>query len=323
MSRRFQIGSAAGLASGVVIDQICKDVPNRFHPVAWFGTWSNFVEPFTWRDSHSAGAIHVLATLTPVVAIGSLLSRLRHLSWLTYSLSTWAVIGAASLSREGIVMASFLESGDLDAARGRLSYLCGRDPDRLDEPELCRATIESLAENTADAAVASLFWGAVAGLPGMLIHRAVNTLDAMIGHKNDRYRRFGTAAARLDDVLDYIPARITGALTCLLAPLVGGNVGQAWAIMNRDGAKHPSPNGGWCESAFAGALKVRLGGCNQYYGNRSEFRPYLGDGQRPKPEQIRKASTLVKAVTGVATIGAFAVLAGREWLLRRIRRQQL
>ncbi len=134
----------------------------------------------------------------------------------------------------------------------------------LDEAGLARATVESVAENTSDAAVAPLFWGAVAGLPGLLGYRAVNTLDAMVGHRSPRYARFGEASARLDDVANWIPARLTAALTVACAPLAGGSASGALRTWWRDGAAHPSPNSGRCEAALAGALGLRLGGRNVY-----------------------------------------------------------
>ena len=161
-----------------------------------------------------------------------------------------------------------------------------------------------MAENTADAAVASLWWGAVAGVPGMLVHRGANTLDAMIGHHNERYENFGKVAAHLDDLLDLPAARLTGLFACLLAPTVGGDRRRAVQIMMRDHGHHPSPNGGWCESAWAGALGVQLGGRNVYYGHRHEDRPLLGDGARPDGRKVADAADLVTGVTGMATAAA-------------------
>ena len=157
-------------------------------------------------------------------------------------------------------MAKALRQGDVPAARRRLNHLCGRDPERLDEPELARATVESVAENTSDAVVAPLFWGAVAGVPGLLGYRAANTLDAMVGHRNRATRRFGTASARLDDLLNLAPSRLTALLTIAVAPTVSGSRAEARRVWRRDRDDHPSPNAGQCESAMAGALGVRLGG---------------------------------------------------------------
>jgi adenosylcobinamide-phosphate synthase len=172
----------------------------------------------------------------------------------------------------------------------------------------------SVAENTSDAAVAPLFWGAVAGVPGLLAYRAVNTLDAMVGHHSPRYERFGWAAARLDDVANWLPARATAVLTTACAPLAGGSPRGALRVWLRDGAAHPSPNSGRCEAAVAGALGLRLGGRN-VYGSRVEVRPPLGDGRPPTASDIRRAVRLSRAVWTAAVI-----LAATGRLARLLRR---
>jgi adenosylcobinamide-phosphate synthase len=222
------------------------------------------------------------------------------------------VLGGHSLRRAGSAMADHLEAGDAAAARDLLPSLCGRDPDNVDEAGLARASVESLAENTSDAIVAPLFWGAVAGLPGLLGYRAVNTLDAMVGHRSARYARFGTAAARLDDAANLAPARLTGLLTLLAAPLVGGSARDGWLAWRADAARHPSPNAGVCEATAAGVLGVRLGGTTVYRG-RVEDRPQLGTGRPPAVADIRRAVRLSRAVQ----LGALAVAVA---LARRGRR---
>ncbi|MBB1508373.1 cobalamin biosynthesis protein [Tessaracoccus sp. MC1756] len=311
------ISRALGLALGVLADQIVGD-PRRHHPVAWFGSFAARAEGPLYDDTVAAGAVYTTATVAPVVALGVAAERLtrRHpvLHTAATALATWAVLGARSLTREGDTMADSLEIGDLARARAQLPNLCGRDAAQLDAPELARATVESMAENTADSAVASLFWGALLGVPGLLAHRAVNTLDAMVGRRDERYGRFGTASAKLDDALDLLPARLTGVLGAALAPAVGGSARRAWAITLRDAGNHPSPNGGWCEAAWAGAIGVQLGGRN-VYANRVEERGRLGDGPRPGACEVRKAAQLVTLVTGAAT-----ALAAGFALLRRGRR---
>ncbi len=302
---------ALGLAMGLVADRVFGD-PARHHPVAWFGTVASRVEEHTYADDVCAGGMHVAALLAPLAVGGAVVECAgRRWPWVRVvatACTTWAVVGATSLAREGRIMADALDADDLPRARERLGHLCGRDADVLDASELARATIESMAENTADAAVASIFWGATLGVPGLLVHRAVNTLDAMIGHRNARYERFGKVAARLDDVLDLLPARATGLLFAALAPAVGGKARRAWRILRRDHAKHPSPNGGWCESAMAGALGVQLGGRNIYYGGRVEERGLLGDGPRPDARAVRRSTRLVSLATVAAGGVACAVL---------------
>lgn len=307
------ISRAIGICLGVAADQVFGD-PRRHHPVAWFGSFAARLEPPLYADDVPAGVVYTAATVAPVVALGVAAERLTRrrpvLHTAATALTTWAVLGARSLAREGAVMADRLDGEDLEAARAQLPNLCGRDAAQLDARELARATVESMAENTADAAVASLFWGALLGIPGLLAHRAVNTLDAMVGHRNERYGRFGTASARLDDALDYLPARITGALASVAAPVVGGSAKRAWAVTLRDTRNHPSPNGGWCEAAWAGALGVQLGGRN-VYANRVEERGLLGDGPKPGAPEVRRAARLVTVVTAAAT-GLAMIVAGRK-----------
>lgn len=309
---------AAGIALGVVADRLLGD-PERHHPVAWFGSWTMRVEQHTWADSREAGVLHLVTTTAPWV-VGAVVAERCSRRWPLAHLAvtaavTWACVGAQTLELEGERIAGHLDADDLPGARERLPHLCGRDPSGLPEHEIARAALESMAENTADASVASIFWGTLFGAPGIVGHRAVNTLDAMVGSFSERYRNFGWASARLDDLLDLVPARVTGALACAWAPAVGGSSRQAWRIMRRDGHKHPSPNGGWCESAWAGALGVQLGGRN-VYAHRVEDRPLLGDGEPASARTLRKGAKLVGLVTGSAA----ALAAGALLVAARSRR---
>ncbi|MGY1748333.1 cobalamin biosynthesis protein [Modestobacter sp. SYSU DS0511] len=290
--------TAAGLALGAAADLLLAD-PRRFHPVAGFGRAAGALERRVWRDGRATGITYTAACVGTATALGAALARGTAASpaarTAVTALATWAVLGGTSLDRAAATMAGHLDAGDLAAARGHLPTLAGRDPSALGEAELVRATVESVAENTSDAAVAPLFWGAVAGLPGLLGYRAANTLDAMVGYRSARYERFGWASARLDDVLNWVPARLTAALTVAAAPLTGGSAAGAWRAWRRDGAAHPSPNAGRCEAALAGALGLRLGGRN-VYGSRVEERPPLGDGQPPVRPDIRRAARLSRTV---------------------------
>ncbi len=308
---------AVGLLAGYALDALLGD-PRRFHPVAGFGTAAGALERRLYAPRRRAGAAFtVIAVAIPVLAgaAATVLTR-RHpvARSVLVAATTWTVLGGRTLRREAATMAGHLERADLPAARGRLSHLCGRDPSTLDEPELARATVESVAENTSDAVVAPLFWGAVAGLPGLLGYRAANTLDAMVGHRSARYARFGTPSARLDDLLNLAPARLTGLLTIAVAPLASGSRAEALRVWRRDRNDHPSPNAGQCESAMAGALGVRLGGRNVYFG-RSETRPFLGDGPKPTARHLRRAARLSGAVGLCAATTAAAVALGRAGLV--------
>jgi len=221
---------------------------------------------------------------------------------LSTAAATWAVLGGRSLSREAAAIAGQLTTQNLAAARDQVRHLVGRDTAELSTGEVARATVESLAENASDAVVAPLLWGAVAGLPGLLGYRAANTLDAMIGHRSSRYRRFGWAAARLDDLANWVPARVAALAAAAWAPLVGGTAGKAVDVVRRDAGQHPSPNAGVVEAAFAGALDVRLGGHNYYHG-AIEDRGFLGDGRPVEIADIARASRLAAAVS----ISALAV----------------
>jgi adenosylcobinamide-phosphate synthase len=236
--------------------------------------------------------------------------RVRH-RWVGAALTaaaTWVALGGTTLARTGSEMADLLDAGDLDAARVLLPSLCGRDPSVLDSQGLARAACESVAENTSDAQVAALFWAALAGVPGVLAYRAINTLDAMIGNRSARYARFGWAAARLDDLANYVPARLTGALVLVCAPLAGGSPARAARAWRRDAARHPSPNAGIPEAAFAGALGVRLGGPTQYR-YRLEIRPALGDGPAPGATELRRAVRLSRLVQASALAAALVISA--------------
>jgi adenosylcobinamide-phosphate synthase len=304
-----RLPTAAGLALGALADLALAD-PRRGHPVAGFGSAAAALERRTWRDSRTAGAGYAALCVGTAAALGTAVHRGTAGSpaarTAATALATWAVLGGTSLGRAAATMERHLAAGDLPAARAHLSTLAGRDPRELGEPELVRATVESVAENTSDAAVAPLFWGAVAGVPGLLAYRAANTLDAMVGYRSPRYERFGWAAARLDDVLNWVPARLTAALTVLTAPSGGGSAGGALRAWRRDGAAHPSPNAGRCEAALAGALGVQLGGRN-VYGTRVEERPRLGDGPAPGRTDIGRAVRLSRAVWTAAAALAVAV----------------
>jgi adenosylcobinamide-phosphate synthase len=288
---------AAGLGLGLLADSLLAD-PARFHPVAGVGQLSINLERTMYQPQRSRGALHLLAMTVPLTLAGLLADRSLREPWgllLTGAL-TWTAVGGRSLRREAEALADLLAADDLEGARARISNLVGRDPSLLDGPGMARAAIESVAENTADAAVGPLVWGALAGPAGVVAYRIVNTLDAMVGHHSERYERFGFPAARLDDLAGLLPARLTALLTVLLAPLVGGARRNAWRIWRRDASAHPSPNAGPCEAAFAGALGIRLGGPTLYpYGVSA--RPWHGDGPDPTPADVRRAAQLSRDVT--------------------------
>ncbi|GAA4553881.1 cobalamin biosynthesis protein [Amycolatopsis samaneae] len=296
------------MITGFAADALLGD-PRRGHPVALFGTAAAALERRLWADSKPRGAGYAALCVGAATGLGvAAQAATRRRPFARFALTaaaTWIVLGGRGLAAEGTEMARLLESGDVPGARKRLSHLCARDATGLDSAELARAATESIAENTSDAVVAPLFWGAVGGIPGLLGYRALNTLDAMVGYRSPRYARFGWASARADDVANLVPSRIGAVLTTVSAPLVGGRVRRAWRVWRRYGALHPSPNAGQVEAAFAGALDVRLGGTNSY-GGRAERRGTLGEGRAPETADLRRAVRL-STVVGVAAAAAVAV----------------
>ena len=313
---------AAGLGLGLVADAVLGD-PRRGHPVAGFGRAAQALERQLYADRRGAGVLFTGACVGSCLAAGAVLERACRnrpvARVLLTATATWAVVGATSLAREGSAMAGLVEAGQVQAARDRLTHLCARDPAGLGLDELARASVESLAENASDAVVAPLLWGAVAGLPGLLGYRAANTLDAMVGYRSPRYLRFGWASARLDDVLNLVPARVTAALFAVAAPAVAGSPAAAARADLRDGSRHPSPNAGYPEAAVAGALGVTLGGAN-VYGGHLERRPVLGEGGRPaRVEDLRRVVRLGRVTTALAAVVSVGVCLAGVRLRGRVR----
>jgi adenosylcobinamide-phosphate synthase len=294
-----------GVLVGYLADLALGD-PKRGHPVAVFGRAAATLERMTYRDDRIAGAVHVGVLVGGVGLCGAVVQRAADRSALgsiaTTAAATWIALGGTSLARTGLAMSELLVRDDVAAARRLLPSLCGRDPESLNTAGLTRASLESVAENTSDAQVAPLLYAALGGVPAVLAYRAINTLDSMVGYRSPRYIRFGWAAARLDDVANYVAARATAALVVVCAPFVGGSPSGALRAWRRDAARHPSPNAGVVEAAFAGALGVRLGGPTQYR-HELQIRPTLGDGREPTVADLRGAVALSWLVqTGAALL---------------------
>ena len=294
---------ASGLVGGAVADAILGD-PKRGHPVALFGQLMTALEQRVHADRAAPGIGYAAGGL--LLGAGPLLVA-AHLTRdspagraAITATTAWAVVASRSLCAAARQIGTALGAGDLAQARDALPSLCGRDPQNLDQTQITKAVVESVAENTSDAIVAPLIWGALAGPAGLSGYRAVNTLDAMVGHHSPRYERFGRASARLDDVANWIPARVAALLAAACSPAVGGRSGPTWQTARDYGPRHPSPNAGWCEAAFAGALGVRLGGVVSYSG-RTEHRPEIGSGRPPQTADITRAIRLSRAVTAGAT----------------------
>lgn len=284
---------AIGLLLGFAADRAFGD-PQRAHPVSGFGNLASAVERRLYADERAAGVRYTATLVGGAVILGVVLerrSRRPFLHTLSTAAATWAVLGGRSLERESQAVEGFLLQGDLPAARQRLTHLVGRETTSLDEREVARAVIESIAENTSDAVVAPLIWGAIGGIPGLLGYRAANTLDAMVGHRNPRYENFGWASARFDDLVNLPGSRLAG----LLAVMTSGKPKQTWSAWRRDAADHPSPNAGVVEASFAGALGISLGGSNRY-GDRVEDRARMGSGRSPETTDIATANHLARRI---------------------------
>jgi len=300
---------AAGV--GVVADRLFGEPPTRWHPVAWFGSTMNAIESRCWTDDRRYGIGYTAIGVAIGVAPAVVLRRIVGSSSATVIASGIAIAGAM-LEREALGVADAMIVNDVNGARRLLGRLVGRSTESLDETEIARAVIETVAENTVDAVTASIFWAWVAGAPGVLAHRAINTMDAMIGHRSARFERFGWASARLDDAANWIPARLTAVVVAVASPARAVDV---WRTVRRDAGQHPSPNGGVIESAFAASLGVRLGGTN-VYGDMVEFRGQLGTGRAATAHDVGRAVGLARRVVGGFVIGGIFA----DMCVRRVRR---
>jgi adenosylcobinamide-phosphate synthase len=256
-----------------------------------------------YDDRRAPGAVLTAAGVGAAGAAGAVLRSPLAAGYVATS--------GRALHEAATAVGDALAAGDLRVARDHLTHLVGRDPADLDEVAIARAVVESVAENTTDAVVAPALWTAAAGAVGAFVHRAADTLDSMVGYRDARYQRFGTAAARLDDALAWGPARATAVLVAVVRPRRAGAV---WRTVRTDAERHPSPNAGVAEAAFAAALGVRLGGGENRYGDVVEHRRVLGDGRAPEPRDIDAAVALSRDVTWALT--AILAAAGAA-LLRR------
>jgi adenosylcobinamide-phosphate synthase len=272
------------IALAFFIDLAVGDPPRWPHPVKWVGKMISFFDR-RWNRGKNR---KLKGTAMAAAVIGIVWSASFFLVLLFYKIHPIAgILAEAILISTAIAQKSLgvaarevdepLRSGDLQKARKKLSYIVGRDTEQLPEAEIIRGTVETVAENTSDGITAPLFWAFVGGAPLALVYRATNTCDSMVGYKSDRYREFGWASAKLDDVLNWIPARITAfVMMCTMKPLKT-SYRRAWSILLRDAKKHPSPNSGWGEAAVAALLGIRLGGVNVYNGKKS-YRAEMGEG---------------------------------------------
>ncbi len=306
--------TALAAAAGGLVDQLLGEPPPRWHPVARYGSSMQRVEAHLYADRRRNGIAFVAVGAGLGIGVGVALRRCLGPTLATVVATTVSAAGKM-LDDEANAMSALLGAGELAGARARVRSLVGRTTDDLDENEISRAVVESVAENCVDAVSSSLCWAAIGGAPAVLAHRAINTLDAMVGHHDERYERFGWASARLDDVVNYLPARLTAVSVAFVRP---SRVRAIWTAVRRDAPRHPSPNGGVAEAAFAAALGVRLGGVNRY-DNDIEDRGTLGDGPPPTATTISAAVRLRRHTTAMTAGLLIAASAGAQVLRRRSR----
>jgi adenosylcobinamide-phosphate synthase len=282
------------VAAGIMTDRLLGEPPASVHPVAAFGRVMEAAEARWYSDRRSRGLLYAGGGVGAAALLGWMVERASPRTRAAAVVATtYLTVAGRALSRAAAEVGDALTADDLARARRLLPSLVGRDPSALDAAGVARAVVESVAENTVDAVVAPAVWALAGGAPAVLAYRAVNTLDAMVGHRSSRYQRFGWAAARADDVMGWVPARLTAFLVILVRPRRAAAVRAA---VRRQAPLHPSPNAGVAEAAFAAALGLRLGGINDY-GGRLEHRPPLGTGRPPTGPDIQRACTLSRDVT--------------------------
>ena len=303
----------------VLLDLVLGDPRALPHPVVAIGRLISFLEPLLRRGFGNARVAGVMLLATTVGVSYGTAALILHLAYavspaagfLAALYLAWVSLAARSLHLESGKVAKALRQGDLPGARLALSYIVGRETAELDEQEIVRGAVETVAENTGDGVIAPLCYLMLGGPALAIAYKAVNTLDSMVGYKNERYLEFGWASARLDDLANYLPARLTGLLMVLAAPICSLSGSGAWRIMLRDGRNHSSPNSGFPEAAAAGALGVRLGGANRYFGKVVE-KPAIGDASLPLSlEAYGGAVRLMYCSEGLLVAGwlAFSLIA--------------
>ncbi|MDD7762765.1 MAG: adenosylcobinamide-phosphate synthase CbiB [Selenomonadales bacterium] len=292
-----------------LIDTIIGDPRTKYHPVVLMGKLIALLEHCFYRADDSDNKKFVMGIMLVIITLLISYEVAAAIMMLSYQIPfSWgsAAVGGLllsftispnSLAKAGKGIYALLIMGELTEAREKVGWIVGRDTNDLDDAEIARATIETIAENTVDGIIAPLFFFVLGGVPLAVLYRAANTMDSMIGYKNEKYLYFGRGAAKLDDVLNYIPARITAMLFLFSALILGFDYRNAYRIMQRDAAKHPSPNGGYAEATMAGALHIRLGGMNSYFGRKS-FRAYMGDAMvLIVPQHIMAATRMMYTAT--------------------------
>ena len=315
-------GTALLIIVAFLLDCAIGDPQNPFHPMRFIGKGiSAGVRVYKAAGLKSAAAKFIAGAALSIVIIGLSFAFTRFVTWGLYSVNYWAgfaseavicyfLIAPRALRDESTLVYRNLAAGDLEGARKNLSFIVGRDTAALDVPCIVKAAVETISENLPDGVIAPLIFICLGGAPLGMAYKAINTLDSMIGYKNDEYMHFGKFAARLDDIVNFIPARISALLLIFGCLFTGGDIKGAARIFARDRHNHPSPNSAQTEAACAGALGLQLGGGN-YYGGVLVHKPAIGDAiNEPAPKHIAAANRLMYA----ASIGAAVLLAAGSYI---------
>lgn len=318
--REWIIMQLLALPAAFILDMIFGDPHSRLHPICLIGDLIAMLDSALNKENISRNTKIVRGALTAVTVIVISTAVPLIIELICFNINIWLffaaesvmdyfVIAAKSLKKESMLVCSAMEAGDTEGARHAVSMIVGRDTKVLDREGIIKAAVETVAENSSDGVIAPILYTALCGAAGGFFYKAVNTMDSMLGYVNDRYEAFGKAAARLDDVMNYIPSRLSALFIIAAAKFTGLNAAGAWKIFRRDRMKHASPNSAQTESACAGALDVRLAG-NAWYGGVLHEKPYIGDDIRLiEPEDIRKACRLMYAAS-IAAIVIFGTAAG-------------
>lgn len=298
-----------------VVDLLVGDPRFIPHPVVLIGSSISFLESVTRQFIHNSRGLKYAGIAVVAIIVGGaygLTVLLLYLLAMIHPILAWlagiwiisTTMAVRGLSQVAYNIRTLLATGDLQNARHQVGMIVGRDSDNMTSNDISRATVETVAENTVDAVVAPMIYAFVLGPPGAMAYRAANTLDSMLGYKNNKYMHLGWASARFDDLVNYIPARVTGLLMLVAVWVTGRHFRGGVRILLRDAHKHPSPNSGLPEAVVAGALGIRLGGLN-YYGGQASFRAYLGgENGEVQVHHIRStvdlmyATSFLTAVTG-------------------------
>ncbi len=304
------------IVAALVVDGLIGDPQNLLHPVQLLGWCIQRLERAWNRGSAGArlgkGGLLVAIVVAGTAALSWLLTDWLQRTYWGLALLIWlmaSTLALHSLRRHALQVYRPLLAGDLAQARHFTSHVVGRDTENLNASDITRAVVETVAENTADGITAPLFYLILFGLSGAMTYKAINTLDSMLGYRNERFLYFGRVAAKLDDLANYVPARLTALLLIPVATSLGYDASEAWHCLWRDAAQHPSPNSGWLEAAFAGALGVQLGGLN-YYQGVAEWRATMGTArQELRPQHILDALRLLQGVSYVtAALGIICLV---------------